>query len=188
MRYVFVAAAIGAALLSSGSRNLGAARQQPPASSSSPASAQRALLDQYCVTCHNQRAKTANVTFDTMDLAICRQTRRSGRRAVRKLRGGMMPPPGARRRTAPRWMPLPRGWRTRSTVPRPQTPIPDVSRLHRLNRAEYANAIEDICWRLHVDASALLPADDVSSGFDNIASVLKVSPSFLDQYISAAGS
>jgi hypothetical protein len=57
--------------------------------------------------------------------------------------------------------------------------------VHRLNRAEYANAIEDILG-VHVDSAALLPADDISSGFDNIASVLKVSPSFLDQYVSAA--
>src|ERR1700733_3521728 len=96
MRYVLVAAAIGAALLSSGSGNLGAARLPQQSPSTSQPSPQRALLDQYCVTCHNQRAKTANVMFDTMDLANLSKDAKIWERAVRKLRGGMMPPPGAR--------------------------------------------------------------------------------------------
>ena len=185
MRYVFVAAAIGAALLSSGSRNLGAARQQPQASSSSPASAQRALLDQYCVTCHNQRAKTANVTFDTMDLANLSKDAKIWERAVRKLRGGMMPPPGARQPDRAAVDAFATWLENSLDSAAAADPNPGRVAVHRLNRTEYANAIEDILG-LHVDPSALLPADDVSGGFDNIASVLKVSPSFLDQYISAA--
>ena len=66
-----------------------------------------------------------------------------------------------------------------------RNPNPGRVALHRLNRAEYANAIEDLLG-LRIDASALLPKDDEADGFDNVASVLKVSPSFLDQYISAA--
>jgi mono/diheme cytochrome c family protein len=185
MRYVFVAAAIGVALLSSGSGNLGAGRALQQAPSSSPASPQRALLDQYCVTCHNQRAKTANVMFDTMDLANLSNDAKIWERAVRKLRGGMMPPPGARqpdRATVDAFA----TWLENSLdQAAASNPNPGRVAVHRLNRTEYANAIEDILG-LHVDPAALLPADDVSGGFDNIASVLKVSPSFLDQYISAA--
>src|SRR5581483_5549656 len=64
-------------------------------------------------------------------------------------------------------------------------PNPGSVRIHRLNRTEYANAIRDL-FGIEVDSAALLPTDDISAGFDNIADVLKVSPSFLDQYIMAA--
>lgn len=143
------------------------------------------MLDRYCVTCHNQKAKTANITFDTMDLAQVGKDAAVWERAVRKLRGGMMPPPG---------MPRPDLATVNSFVAFLETsldqaalasPNPGTVSLHRLNRAEYANAMKDVLG-VDVDAAALLPRDDISNGFDNIASVLKVSPSFLDQYISAA--
>jgi hypothetical protein len=145
----------------------------------------RALLDKYCVTCHNQRAKTANLTFDLMDLSHVSNDAAIWERAVRKLRGGMMPPPG---------MPRPDAVAVDSFVTWLETsldqgaaanPNPGSVSLHRLNRAEYANAIKEVL-AVDVDAAALLPTDDISNGFDNIASVLKVSPSFLDQYITAA--
>jgi len=185
MRYVLVALAVGAALLSSSSGHLGAAGAPQQAPSSSPTTPQRALLDQYCVGCHNQRSKTANVMFDTMDLANLSKDATIWERAVRKLRGGMMPPPGARqpdRATVESFA----TWLENSLDQAAAAdPNPGRVAVHRLNRAEYANAIEDIL-ALRVDPASLLPADDVSDGFDNIASVLKVSPSFLDQYISAA--
>jgi len=143
------------------------------------------MLDHYCVTCHNQKAKTANITFDTMDLTHVGKDAAVWERAVRKLRGGMMPPPG---------MPRPDLATVNSFVTFLETsldqaalasPNPGTVSLHRLNRAEYANAMKDVLG-VDVDAAALLPRDDISNGFDNIASVLKVSPSFLDQYISAA--
>jgi hypothetical protein len=123
--------------------------------------------------------------FDTMDLANLSKDAKIWERAVRKLRGGMMPPPGARqpdRATVDAFA----AWLENSLdQAAAANPNPGRVAVHRLNRTEYANAIEDILG-LHVDPAALLPADDVSGGFDNIASVLKVSPSFLDQYISAA--
>jgi hypothetical protein len=148
-------------------------------------SAQRAMLDHYCVTCHNQKAKTANVMFDTLDLAQVGKDAEVWERAVRKLRGGMMPPPG---------MPRPDAATVNSFVTFLEasldraalaSPNPGTVSLHRLNRAEYQNAMKDVLG-VDVDAAALLPRDDVSNGLDNIANVLKVSPSFLDQYIAAA--
>ncbi len=147
--------------------------------------AHRAMLDHYCVTCHNQKAKTANLTFDTMDLAQVGKDAEVWERAVRKLRGGMMPPPG---------MPRPDAATVNSFVTfleasldraAQASPNPGTVSLHRLNRAEYQNAMKDVLG-VDVDAAALLPRDDVSNGLDNIANVLKVSPSFLDQYIAAA--
>ena len=90
MRYVVVVAvAIALALFSPGSSNLGAVRE--PQQAASPASQNKALLDQYCVSCHNQRAKTAGLMFDTMDLGHLSEDADVWERVVRKLRGGMMP-------------------------------------------------------------------------------------------------
>jgi hypothetical protein len=174
LRHVFKAIPFVFAALASGAS---------PAASS--VSAHRAMLDHYCVTCHNQKAKTANLTFDTMDLSLVGKDSAVWERAVRKLRGGMMPPPGAPR-------PDPAAVDSfvaflEVALDNAAIAIPNLGAvpLHRLNRAEYANAIKDVLG-VDVDPAALLPRDDVSNGFDNMANVLKVSPSFLDQYISAA--
>jgi hypothetical protein len=147
--------------------------------------AQRAMLDHYCVTCHNQKAKTAGVMFDTMDLAHVGKDAAVWEKAVRKLRGGMMPPIGMPRpdqATADSFLKFLETSLDQAAL---DAPNPGTVSLHRLNRAEYQNAVKDV-FGVDVDAAALLPRDDISDGFDNIASVLKVSPSFLDQYISAA--
>ena len=151
----------------------------------SSAAANRALLDQYCVTCHNQRAKTAGVMFDTMDLSHPSTDETIWERAIRKLEGGMMPPPGAKRPDPAAVDGLVKYLETSLDHAAEANPNPGAVPLHRLNRAEYANAIRDLL-AIDVDPAALLPTDDISNGFDNIAGVLKVSPSFLDQYITAA--
>ena len=107
-------------------------------------------------------------------------------KAIRKLRAGLMPPAGAPRPTAPSWTAFRRidrdvdrsrrGWRK---------PNPGATALHRLNRTEYGNAIRDLL-ALDVDASTLLPADDSTEGFDNIADVLGTSPALIERYIGAA--
>jgi hypothetical protein len=145
----------------------------------------RALLDTYCVTCHNQRAKTAGLTFDTMDLAHPEKDLTVWERAIRKLQGGMMPPPGAKRPDQPMVDSFVKYLETSLDQTAAAHPNPGSVPLHRLNRAEYANAVRDL-FEIDVDPAALLPTDDISNGFDNIAGVLKVSPSFLDQYITAA--
>src|SRR5215471_13012493 len=185
MRCVCAILAFGFAVISTGSGSLRAAQQPQKAAAAAPSSPQQALINQYCVTCHNQRAKTANVMFDTMDVTDVSQHPEIWERAVRKLRGGMMPPPGARRPDQPAVEGLATYLETALDASAAAHPNPGRVAVHRLNRAEYANVIEDLLG-VRVDASALLPKDDISNGFDNIASVLKVSPSFLDQYISAA--
>lgn len=181
-RWFIVAGFAAAALLSYGSKEtLRAALPQTAA----PPTAHQELLNQYCITCHNQRAKTAGLSFDTMNLSDVGKDAQIWEEAVRKLRGGMMPPPGAKQpdRAAVKsfvsWL--------ETTLDRASVehPVPGRVALHRMNRTEYANAIEEI-FGVPFDASSVLPVDDISDGFDNIASVLKVSPSFLDQYISAA--
>lgn len=143
------------------------------------------MLDAYCVACHNQRVKTADVAFDSADLATVGQHADLWEKAIRKLRSGMMPPPGVRRperATAEAFA----AWLEQSLdAAAAASPDPGRVAVHRLNRTEYANAIEDLL-ALRIDSAALLPKDDEADGFDNIANVLAVSPSFLDQYITAA--
>jgi len=175
------ALALAAALLRSSSP----AAQGPVPAPRSDTGSYRAVLDRYCVTCHNQRAKTAGVTFDTMDLVNLGAGVDTWEKVIRKLRAGMMPPPGMPRPDAAQldsfanWL--------EASLDREAADHPDPGRvaLHRLNRTEYANAIDDLL-ALRIDASALLPKDGEADGFDNVATALKVSPTFLDQYISAA--
>ncbi len=160
-------------------------QQQPKAPPPIPTAQYRALLDQYCVGCHNQRSKTAGLMLDTIDLAAVANHGDVWEKAIRKLRGGLMPPPGSRqpdRAVVESFI----GWlETTLDQVSVKAPNPGSVTLHRLNRAEYANSIHEL-FGIDIDAGAFLPADDVSDGFDNIANVLKVSPSFLDQYITAA--
>ena len=147
--------------------------------------AEQALINRYCVTCHNQRLKTAKLELDRLDLTHPEKDALAWERAIRKLRGGMMPPPGAARPAAADVQALAGYLETTLDKAGAANPNPGSVRIHRLNRAEYANAMRDL-FGLDVDVATLLPNDDISEGFDNIASALKVSPSFLDQYIMAA--
>jgi len=156
---------------------LGASAQTP--------SSDRALLDKYCVTCHNQKAKTAGLMLDKMDVDHPPQAAEVWEKVIRKLKGGMMPPQGMARpdeATRDGFIASLQGALDREAAARPN---PGPASLHRLNRTEYGNVIRDLL-DLDVDVSALLPADDEANGFDNIADVLKVSPSLLEQYLTAS--
>src|SRR5215510_7298234 len=137
MRYVILILVSILVVLSPGSGNLAAV--QPQQAGSTGSSPYRALLDQYCVTCHNQRSKTANVMFDTMDLANLSQDAKTWERAVRKLRGGMMPPPGARQPDRAAVEAFASWLETSLDQAAAANPNPGFVTLHRLNRAEYSN-------------------------------------------------
>jgi len=148
--------------------------------------AQRALVDKYCVTCHNARLKTGGLVLDKDAVDLTRAADRADvwEKVVRKLHGRMMPPQG---------MPRPDDAANdafaaslEASIDRvaASKPNPGRSPLHRLNRSEYAAAVRDVL-ALDIDATSLLPADDEANGFDNIADVLKVSPSLLEQYLTA---
>src|SRR5438270_2772667 len=155
-----------------------------PAADAKPA-ASRSLIDQYCLGCHNQKLKTAGVALDTVDLSQVNGHAGILERVLRKVRTGEMPPVG---------------------LPRPETPVaisfadalehsldsaaaanPDPGRpaIHRLNRAEYSNAIRDLL-AMDIDAGSMLPVDDSGYGFDNIGDVLSLSPILLERYMSVA--
>ncbi|HSU88608.1 MAG TPA: DUF1592 domain-containing protein [Terriglobia bacterium] len=164
--------------------------QQTPAPASKPpapapdATPQRALLDQYCVTCHNGKAKTANLLLDQLDIAHLRDHAEIGEKVVRKLRAGMMPPKGMKR-PDPAAMEAFIVWMENELDRGAVTHLPPPG-LHRLNRTEYANAIRDLL-ALEVDPTKFLPPDDSTHGFDNIAGALTMSPALMEAYLSAAG-
>ena len=148
---------------------------------------QQALLGQYCVSCHNQRARTGGLALDTFDLARVGEDASTWEKVVRKLRAGMMPPPGQPRpdrTTVDRFA----SW-LETELDRSAAAAPNAGRteaMHRLNRAEYRNVIRDLL-SVEIDVASLLPADDASYGFDNIAGVLRFSPLLLEKYLVAAG-
>jgi hypothetical protein len=146
---------------------------------------QWALVDRYCVGCHNEAELAGDVAFDRVSRTDLGADAVVWENAIRKLRGHLMPPPGEPRPSAASVDSLV-GWLEQSldTAARLK-PNPGAPALHRLNRAEYANAVRDLL-DVTVDAAALLPADDSSAGFDNNASALSVSPALLSSYVSAA--
>ena len=152
----------------------------------SPSAAEQwPLFAQYCSDCHNRDDFTAEIAFDRMSAESIAHEPEIFEAVVRKLRGAQMPPPGEAQpdnETRRAWV---AGLEATLDAAAATAPNPGQIALHRMNRSEYANAVEDLL-ALEVDVKALLPKDDESDGFDNVANVLKVSPSFLEQYIAAA--
>ena len=185
-RYILAATAVALALVSTGSPGLRAAGPQAGAQAAVPAAiAQyKATIDQYCVTCHNQRTKTAGLALDTMDLTKLSEHADIWEKTIMKLRGHLMPPPNARQPELAVKESLIAWIETTLDQAAAAKPNPGNISLHRLNRSEYSASIKELL-DIDIDATTLLPADDTSDGFDNISNVLKVSPSFLDQYIFA---
>ena len=159
----------------------GAAAQGAP----DAAAAQRALLDKYCVTCHNDRVKTANLSLQNADLSKAADHAELWEKVIRKLRAGVMPPPDMPRPSLTEYDAL-RDW-LEAAVDRAAAgrTTPGSVVLHRLNRTEYANAIRDLL-DLRIDVTTLLPPDDSANGFDNIAGSLTISPTLLESYTTAA--
>ena len=172
-------------LLALGFGFLPKALPQQAASQANQPPSRRALLDQYCVGCHNQRLKTADLMLDKADPANPTADPETWEKVIRKLRAGAMPPQGIPRPPAAAVDTFVTYLETSLDRAAAAKPDPGHATLHRLNRAEYGNAVRDLL-DLQVDAASLLPPDDESYGFDNNADVLGVSPSLLEQYVSAS--
>jgi len=144
----------------------------------------RALLDTYCVTCHNTRLKTGGLALDGLDLAAAPNDAQIWEKALRKLRGHQMPPPGS---------PQPKqkdvdsfvAWMESTLDNHAKGPTAGYVPIQRLNRTEYAATVKALVG-VDVNAKEVLPQDIQVEGFDNIAAALSVSPAFLDQYVTAA--
>jgi cytochrome c553 len=150
-----------------------------------PTSSSDAFLKQYCITCHNARAKAGGLSLDSLSPTAVDGHAEVWEKVVRKLRTGMMPPENAPKPPAAARETFTSALETALDRSAARRLDPGAPALHRLNRAEYANAIRDLL-ALDVDVSALLPPDDSSAGFDNIADVLGVSPALIEGYVAAA--
>src|SRR5437867_3571064 len=176
------------------------AQQRQPSNSLATASAQRAVLDQFCVGCHNEKAKAAplpkdgvppqatvaslKLTLDNLDIEHVAEHAEVWEAVVRKLRAGMMPPAGMRRPEPAVYNGL-IVW-LENELDRNATTFAPPPGLHRMNRTEYANAIRDLL-ALEIDPGSYLPSDDSTRGFDNMAGTLGVSSTLVEAYVSAAG-
>jgi hypothetical protein len=182
---VFIVRLDGQSAAPASGRQVAAPTAAPAAARRASAEQQRALLDTYCVTCHNDRLKTANLSLQGLDLATVGDHSELWEKVVRKLRAGVMPPPDVPRPALAEYEGL-RDWLEdeldRRTAARPN---PGSVVLHRLNRTEYANVIRDLL-DLEIDVTTLLPPDDSANGFDNIAGSLTISPTLLESYATAA--
>jgi hypothetical protein len=159
--------------------------QRAAPSGSTQVSRSDPVLKRYCITCHNGVMRKGGLLLDQLDVEQPGRDPQTWEKVVRKLRTGMMPPSGAprpERATLDRFASVVEDALDHAAA---ATPNPGAPVLHRLNRTEYGNAVRDLL-DLPVDATALLPGDDSSEGFDNIANVLGVSPALLQAYVSAA--
>ncbi len=147
---------------------------------------QQAFVKQYCAGCHNDNVKSGDFSFSAVDLENPGRSAERAEKVILKLRGGMMPPAG---------MPRPDWNTTRAFVSSMETAIdraaltkPNAGRpsLYRLNRTEYRNSVRDLL-ALDINVESLLPPDNMSYGFDNVADVLTSNPTLMEAYIRAAG-
>src|SRR5215471_13681368 len=162
-------------------------RSSPPAAKvqdsaapvADPSAQYRAVLDRYCVTCHNEKLKTAGLLLDRADIKNVSVDAEVWEKVIRRLRTFAMPPVGLPRPDRATYGALTSYLET--SIDRNAKPSVAIPTIHRLNRAEYANAIRDLL-AIDIDAAAYLPPDDSGYGFDNIADVLSVSPTLLERY------
>ncbi len=172
---VFVCTALSAVAVAWGQ----SATQAPPLAP------ERALVKQYCSGCHNESLKSGGMSLAHLDLARPAQSAELAEKAIRKLRTGLMPPPGLPRPTAAAVKGLAAALETGIDRAAVIHPNPGRPALHRLNRTEYANSVRDLL-DLTVDVAPLLPTDDMSHGFDNMADALTISPALMEGYVRAA--
>ena len=151
----------------------------------SPAAANQAMLQKYCAGCHNDKLKTAGVSVQGLDLTSVSGKAEVLEKILRKVKSGQMPPAGLPRPEKADALAFSKWLETSLDTEAMSHPDPGRPAIHRLNRAEYSNAVRDI-FALDVNPGSLLPVDDSGYGFDNIGDVLSVSPALLDRYMSVA--
>jgi hypothetical protein len=184
-RWIACVVASAACLVASVAVRAGAPQQPPAGVPAVTASPHRATLDRYCVTCHNDRVKAGGLVLAGLDVARVSQDAATWEKVVRKLRGRMMPPPGVPRPDEATYNTFASALESSLDAAAALRPNPGrTDTFRRLSRVEYRNAIRDVL-DLEVDVSALLPKDDASHGFDNVANG-ELSPTLLERYLAAA--
>jgi mono/diheme cytochrome c family protein len=144
----------------------------------------QAMLNAYCVGCHNSRARVGGLALDNLDLQAAADNADTWEKALRKLRGHLMPPPGSAQpdqKDVDAFV----GWMENRLDTHVTGPTTGHVPLQRLNRTEYVASVKALTG-VALEAADVLPQDGQVDGFDNIAAALTVSPAFLSQYIAAA--
>jgi hypothetical protein len=161
------------------------ASAKPAAPAGLSVESQNKLVGQYCATCHSEKGKAGQLSLAGFDAARIDKDTEIPEKMIRKLRAGMMPPPGARRPDAATISEFVNALETRIDAAAAVSPNPGWRPFQRLNRAEYARAVHDLLG-FDVDVNSFLPPDTVSSGFDNISDVQNFSPTLMEGYLRAA--
>lgn len=149
------------------------------------AAVMRATVDRYCVTCHSERLKTGGLVLQGIDVERLPANGEIWEKVIKKLRSGAMPPATAPKPDGTVLFDIARQLESDMDAHAVQSPDPGRPVVHRLNRAEYTNAVRDLLG-VEIDRKALLPADDASYGFDNVADVLSVTSGLLERYLLVA--
>ena len=142
------------------------------------------MLNTYCIGCHNSRAKIGGLALDGLDLQAAADNAEIWEKALRKLRGHLMPPPGSPQ-PAQKDVDAFVGWMENTLDTHAKGPKAGHVPIQRLNRTEYVASVKALVG-VELKATDVLPQDGQVDGFDNIAAALTVSPAFLSQYITAA--
>ncbi len=158
--------------------------QTPVSGSADSGGEYRAMLDTYCVGCHNSRLKIGGLALDVLDINNAPENADVWEKALRKLRGNLMPPPGSPQPSAKQIAGF-STWMETELDSHATGPKAGHVPIQRLNRTEYAAAVKDLVG-VEVDEAEVLPQDVAIEGFDNIAAALTTSPAFLDQFITSA--
>src|SRR2546425_8251541 len=185
--YLFLSIAFIAALWTASSRlHLQASPQQQQSTPDSQIAQHHAVIDKYCVTCHNERTKTAGLALESVDISHPAEHADIWEKVIRKVRAEMMPPVGAAQPEKASLDGLASYLETSIDKVAAAHPNPGRATLHRLNRAEYGNAVRDLFALDAVDITQYLPPDPEAYGFDNIADSLGTSPALMERYLSVA--
>ena len=164
----------------------GVAVPEPPfAAPTAPSAAHDEVVARYCTRCHNARRLVGNLSLEGFETAQAPGAAETAERMIRKLRAGMMPPPGARRPAGDTLAALAEFLEDAIDEAAAVRPRPGSRPFQRLNRAEYARVVRDV-FGLAVDPAAWLPEDRISDGFDNVADAQSLSPTLMDAYLTAA--
>ena len=143
------------------------------------------LIKTYCVGCHNTKVSTAGIALDKLDFTDIPGKANLLEKVLRKVSSGQMPPPGMPHPDTATAQGFQKWLESSLDAKRRRIRTRAAPAVHRLNRAEYSNAVRDIL-ALDIDPGSMLPVDDTGYGFDNIGDVLSVSPALLERYISVA--
>ena len=180
-----LAAALGLAAMPPAAAEAQPAKTAAPPSAQTPPKTPLAVVDQYCIGCHNGRARIGGIAFDTMDRSALGHDAATWEEAIRRLRGHYMPPSTAKQPSEAERQALIAYLETRLDQASGAEANPGSVPLHRLNRREYANSVRDLIG-LDIDPADWLPQDPLKGDFDTDAASLQVTPNFLDQAVAAA--